>query len=254
MSFRPRVIPTLLLKGSGLVKTTAFKAPRYLGDPINIMKIFNDKEVDELILLDIRATPENRGPRLDFLSQVASECFMPLCYGGGVKTLQDIEQVLTLGFEKVAINTGASANPDLLTEGAAIFGSQSIVAAIDFRKGFLGRYETVTHCGTKGTGMNPVDAARKLEDAGAGEIFLNSIDRDGMMRGYDLPLIRKVAEAVRIPVIASGGCGSVADLGRAITEGKASAVAAGSFFVYQGVHRAVLVNVPSPQEMVGVFE
>lgn len=248
MSFRPRLIPTLLLKGAGLVKTTRFKDPVYLGDPINIIKIFNDKEVDELILLDIQATPESRGPRLDFLAQVASECFMPVCYGGGVSTLKEIEAVLALGFEKVAINTQALNRPNLLTEGASVFGSQSIVASIDYKRGLLGRYETFTHCGKKGSGLNPVEAAKRMESAGAGEIFLNSIDRDGMMQGYDLALTRKVAEAVSIPVIASGGAGSLEDLGKGITEGKASAVAAGSFFVFQGIHRAVLINVPTPHD------
>lgn len=240
----PRVIPVLLLKGSGLVKTVKFREPTYVGDPINAVKIFNEKEVDELTLLDISATPEGHAPPLKAVAEIASECFMPLCYGGGIRDVGTIETILGLGVEKVALNTAAADDPALVREAARAFGSQSIVVSIDVRKGLFGKYEACARGASRGLKEDPVSYARRMEDLGAGELLLTSVDRDGTLQGYDLELIRSVASAVTVPVIAAGGAGSVADLTRAVREAGASAAAAGSLFVFQGKHRAVLITYP----------
>ena len=246
---KTRVIPCLLLKGQGLVKTVQFRDPRYVGDPINAVRIFNEKGVDELILLDIKATVEQRGPQMKLISEIASECFMPLCYGGGVCKLEDIKEVLSLGVEKVAVNTSAVENNDLIRDAAQMFGSQSIVVAIDVKQNTQGNYEVFTHGATVGTKLDPVEYAKRMEGIGCGEIFLNSIDRDGAMRGYDIELIRRVSHAVSIPVIACGGAGRLSDFREAVALGGASAVSAGSFFVFHGKLRAVLITYPSEQEL-----
>lgn len=248
-----RVIPCLLLKGSGLVKTVRFKDPRYLGDPINIVRLFNDKEVDELVILDITATPEGRGPRMDLLATLTTECFMPLCYGGGVRTLDDMHALFSLGVEKVSLNTRALEDPALVTAAAERFGSQSVIVSMDVKRGLFGGQKVVVRAGKQKTGRDPVEYAVEMERRGAGELLLNSVDRDGTMEGYDLELIRRVTAAVSVPVVACGGAGSVADLGRAVNEGGASAAAAGSLFVYQGPHRAVLVNYPEPRALQALF-
>jgi imidazole glycerol-phosphate synthase subunit HisF len=248
-----RVIPCLLLRHGGLVKTVRFKDAKYLGDPINIVRIFNDKEVDELVLLDITATPEGRGPRFDMLAKITNECFMPLCYGGGVRTLADVRALFSLGVEKVAVNSYAAKDSSFITAAAEQFGSQSIIGSIDVRRNWRGKSEVVTHGGRQRTGKDAVEHAQELEARGAGELLLNSIDRDGTMKGYDLELIRQVASAVRVPVVACGGAGSVADLGRAVKEAGASAAAAGSLFVFQGRHRAVLINYPMARELRELF-
>ncbi|HEX5872965.1 MAG TPA: AglZ/HisF2 family acetamidino modification protein [Longimicrobium sp.] len=248
-----RVIPCLLLKGSGLVKTVRFKDPRYLGDPINIVRLFNDKEVDELVILDITATPEGRGPRMDLLATLTTECFMPLCYGGGVRTLDDMHALFSLGVEKVSLNTRALEDPALVTAAAERFGSQSVIVSIDVKRGMFGGQKVVVRAGKQRTGRDPVEFAVEMERRGAGELLLNSVDRDGTMEGYDLELIRRVTAAVSVPVVACGGAGSVADLGRAVNEGGAAAAAAGSLFVYQGPHRAVLVNYPEPRALQALF-
>lgn len=246
---RARIIPCLLLKNTGLVKTTKFKDPKYLGDPRNVVKIFNDKEADELVLLDITATLEANSPKFDLISEIASECFMPLAYGGGIRTVDEVKRLIGIGIEKVVINSSAVANPRLIEEIAKVIGSQSVVVSIDVKQSFISRrYEVYTHSGTKGTHLDPVFFAKQMEGAGAGEIFLNSIDRDGSMKGYDLDLIKKVVQAVRIPVVACGGAGNVRDLAEAIHVG-ASAASAGSMFVYQGKLKAVLISFPSPQEL-----
>ena len=250
---KTRVIPCLLLKGSGFYKTIKFKKPTYLGDPINILRIFNEKEVDEIMILDIGATPSNKGPNMAFLNDLASECFMPLGYGGGVTTIDQMRMLFQLGFEKVTLNTAAVEKPELVSEAAKRFGSQSIVVSIDVKNGMLGGYEVMTRCGAEKTGYNPADFAREMEQRGAGEILLNSIDRDGTMHGYDLALLKMVSAVVSVPLVACGGAGSVAHLREAIEQGGASAVAAGSFFVFQGKHRAVLINVPSPAELEAAF-
>jgi len=248
-----RVIPCLLLKGQGLVKTVKFKHPKYVGDPINAVKIFNDKEVDELIFLDIEATVEGRRPPIKLISEIASECFMPLSYGGGLNDLDDIKAIFNLGVEKVIINSYAVENPHFINEASKLYGNQSIVVAIDVRKNSAGKYEIFTRGGGKKTGLDPVQHAMEMERLGAGEIFLNSIDRDGTMEGYDIDLIKKVTESVSIPVIACGGAGKISDFVDAVKKGGASAAAIGSLFVFHGKHRAVLINYPEKEDWVGLF-
>jgi cyclase len=243
-----RVIPCLLLKGRGLVKTVRFMNPQYLGDPINAVKIFNDKKVDELIFLDILASREGSKPNLDLISDLAGECFMPFTYGGGVRDINTIEQLLKSGVEKVAINSFAVEDPTFIRTASRAFGSQSIIAAIDVKKNPWGRYDVYAYGGTRKTPWDAVEFAMLAEAIGAGEIFLNSIDRDGTMAGYDNELIQRVSAAVRIPVIASGGAGRIEDFGKAVQAG-ASAVAAGSFFVYQDKNQSFLINVPSREEL-----
>jgi imidazole glycerol-phosphate synthase subunit HisF len=250
---KTRVIPCLLLKGSGLVKTIRFKQPTYLGDPRNIVRIFNKKEVDELILLDIAATPEKRQPNFDLIAEIVSECFMPVCYGGGIRDLEDLRRLLAIGIEKIAINTYSVQEPEFIKKAAALSGSQSIVAAIDVKKNLRGRHEIYINHGQIKTALEPAAWAEKLQELGAGEIFLNSMDRDGTMKGYDLELIKKVTRAVDIPVIASGGAGQLSDLGKAVLEGGAAAVAAGSLFVFQGIHRAVLISYPEVSQLETLF-
>ena len=248
-----RVIPCLLLRGAGLVKTVRFKDPTYLGDPLNTLRIFNEREVDEVVVLDIQATRQGKEPNYPLIGEMASECFMPLTYGGGINTLAQAERVLQLGAEKVSFNTAAVEKPDLITDAARHFGSQSIVVSIDVKRAFLGGREVVTRAGTTKTSMDPVVFARRMESSGAGEVLLTSIDRDGTMSGYDLDLIREVSAALTIPLVACGGAGSVADLGSAVNHGGASAAAAGSLFVFQGPHRAVLISFPSRQDLDKVF-
>ena len=245
----PRVIPCLLLKDKGLVKTVKFKNPKYVGDPINAVRIFNEKEVDELIFLDITATIEKRPPPIDVISQISDECLMPLTFGGGISTVDQVKQVLNSGAEKVSINTSAVENPILIKEASENFGSQSIVVAIDVKKKLFGKYEVFTHDGTRGTGLDPVQFSQKMEEYGAGEILINSIDRDGTMQGYDINLIKLITTAVNIPVIACGGAGRVHDFSEALLTGGASAVAAGSLFVFYGKRRAVLINYPTKKEL-----
>jgi len=246
---KTRVIPCLLLRGQGLVKTTKFKDPKYVGDPINAIKIFNDKEVDELILLDIMASKEGRGPLFEVIKEVASECFMPLAYGGGLRTVEEVRKVLKLGVEKVVFNTTAWRDPQILKDASREFGAQAIVASVDVRRKLLGRYEVVVSGGAQGTGMDPVEYARRMEDAGAGELFLNSVDRDGTMKGYDLNLIESVVKAVSIPVVAAGGASSLDDFRLAAGSG-AAAVSAGAMFVFHGPHRAVLITYPSQADLI----
>lgn len=246
---RTRVIPCLLLRGAGLVKTCRFKDPKYVGDPINAIKIFNDKEVDELVLLDISASLEGRGPAYSVIEEVASECFMPLAYGGGIRTVDEARRILKLGVEKAVFNTTGWLDPSVLTAASREFGAQAVVASIDVRRKLFGRYEVFVEGGTRGTGVDPVEYARRMEAAGAGEILLTSIDRDGTMQGYELDLIARVTAAVGVPVIAAGGAGSVQDFRIAIQEGGADAVAAGAMFVFHGPHRAVLITYPSRAEL-----
>jgi len=245
---RPRVIPCLLLKNEGLVKTVKFKDPKYLGDPINIVRIFNDKEVDELIFLDITATVENRPPNFEILGKITSECFMPLGYGGGIRTLEDVRKLLAIGVEKIVLNTSAVENPSLIRAAADYAGSQAVVTSMDVKKTMFGKYEVYTRGGRKATGLDPVKFAVEMEKQGAGELFLNSIDRDGTMQGYDLELVRRVADSVTVPVVACGGAGNIQHLAEAIQAG-ASAAAAGSMFVFQGPLRGVLISYPAQQEL-----
>jgi cyclase len=244
-----RVIPCLLLKNRGLVKTTKFKDPIYLGDPINIVKIFNEKEVDELVLLDITATTEQRGPNFKVLSEIASECFMPVGYGGGIRTLDDAATLFNLGFEKIVVNSCAVDDPQFIEAAASRFGSQSVVVSIDVKKSLFGKYEVFTHSGSQRTRLESAEFARRVESMGAGEVILNSIDRDGTMSGYDMDLIKHVASCVKIPVVACGGAGKLSDFADAVNHGGASAVGAGSMFVFQGKHRAVLITYPAPEAL-----
>ena len=249
----PRVIPVLLLRGEGLVKGIRFKNYCYVGDPINAVRIFNEKEVDELFFLDITATRENRRPSLEFIQDIADECYMPFGVGGGIKTIDDIKAILYAGAEKVSINTAAVLNPHLITEASSLFGSQAVVVSIDYRTRKLGGLEVFTHSGTKGTKLDPVEWAARVAELGAGEILLNCIDRDGKMEGYDLRTISRVAETVNIPVIACGGAGTIEHLAKVVSEGNASAVAAGSMFIFHGRNRAVLINYPNSSELQKIF-
>ena len=241
----PRMIPCLLLKGEGLYKTTKFRDPVYLGDPLNIVRIFNDKEVDELCVLDITATRETRGPRFDFLAELSSECFMPLSYGGGITSLDDCKRLFAIGLEKIILNTALYTVPGLLENAAAQFGTQSVVASIDVKKHLLGSYQVWSHCGTVNTKRDPVSVAMEAEQRGAGEILLNSIDRDGTMTGYDEKLVSMVAGAVSIPVIACGGAQSLENMVDLVKRTPVSAVAAGALFVFYGPLRGVLINPPT---------
>jgi len=249
----PRVIPCLLLRGAGLVKTVRFSNPKYVGDIINAVKIFNDKEVDEIVVLDIDAHCREGSIQWNLLAQVASECFMPMCYGGGVRTTDEIKRLFGLGIEKVSINTAAVENPKLIEDAARLFGNQSIVAAVDVRRTLLGAYSVHSHGGNRKTDLDLVSYVRELERRGAGELFLNSMDRDGTQSGYDLKLIAMVAGAVNVPVIASGGAGGLEHFADAVQKGGASAVAAGSLFVFHGRHRAVLITYPERALLDGLF-
>jgi len=246
---RTRVIPCLLLKGDGLVKTTKFRDPVYVGDPINAIRIFNDKGVDELVFLDITASLEGRGPRLDMIRDFASECFMPVGYGGGIRHLEDARAVLSLGIEKIIVNTSALRNPALVTEISNEFGAQATVVCMDVVKKFIGGHEVASAAGRRKTGIKPLEHAVRMVELGAGEIIVNSVDRDGTQSGYDIPLIRSIADGVSVPVVALGGAGSSDDFKAAVTDGHASAVAAGSMFVFHGRHRAVLISYPSRAEL-----
>ncbi len=253
MSYRPRVIPTLLLSARGLVKTVKFDSRSYVGDPMNAVKIYNDAEADELIFLDIDATKEQRLPPADLVCQISDEAFMPFTIGGGIRTLADVKAMLSLGAEKVAINTAMFETPALVTEAAGVYGSQAIVVSIDARREPDGTYEVHTRGATRATGLSAVDAARQAEAAGAGEILIMSIDRDGTRSGFDLELVRQVSAAVGVPVIACGGAGAYEELPDPVFQAGASAVAAGSLFVYVGRKRGVLINYPEQEELSQLF-
>jgi len=245
---RPRIIPCLLIRKKGLVKTVKFGTGKYVGDPINAVKIFNEKEADELIVLDIDATANGAEPDFALIQKLAAECRMPLCYGGGVKTVEQAKRIIGLGVEKVAISSAALADPKLITAIAAEIGSQSVVVVLDVKKSLFGKYEVYTHNGQKGTGRSPVDLARLAEDAGAGEIVLNSIDLDGQMKGYDVDLAKKVREAIKLPMSVLGGAGSLDDIGKLIRGCGVVGASAGSLFVFKGSYRAVLINYPTVVE------
>jgi imidazole glycerol-phosphate synthase subunit HisF len=247
---RIRVIPVLLIKGDGLVKSRKFKNSRYVGDPINAVRIFNDKEVDELSLLDISATKEKRGPNIKKIAEIAGEAFMPLSYGGGITKLEEVKEILFYGIEKVIINKAAVKTPELIGQVAERFGAQSVVVSIDVKKNFFGKYKVYTENGTLDTGLDPVTFAKNCQERGAGEILLNAIDRDGTYEGYDLGITKLVTAAVTIPVIAVGGAGSVEHFKQGVDAG-ASAVAAGSMFVFQRPHNAVLISYPTQPELKG---
>lgn len=237
---RRRVIPSLLLRGNGLVKSIRFGKETYIGDPINAIRIFNDKEVDELVLFDITATDVNK-INYELLSRLNKEAFMPLAYGGGIQTLDDVKRIITLGYEKVILNSAAIRDPRLIEDTAKICGSQSAVVCIDVKRSIWGKYKVFQHTTQKLLGMDPVSWAQKVEQLGAGEIILYNVDRDGTMSGYDVNLIKQVASEVAIPVVALGGARNKEDFSAALAAG-ADAVSAGSMFVYYGPHKAVLIS------------
>lgn len=249
----PRLIPVLLLQRNGLYKTRKFKEPRYVGDPINAVRIFNEKEVDELVFLDIEASKVSSGPSFDAIGALACECFMPLCYGGGVSSLRDIERILRLGVEKVAINTAIHRNPGFVAEAVKEFGGSTVVASIDYRRTFTGRAVVYVRGGTQNTKRALDDYILSAESLGVGEILLNSIDCDGSQTGYDLATVSRVTGNLSVPLVACGGASSLLDMRRVVEEGGANAAAAGSLFVFIGRHRAVLINYPSQDEILKVF-
>jgi cyclase len=241
---RTRVIPLLLLRCESLVKTVRFGRYTYVGDPSNTVRIFNELEVDELIFLDIAASLQKRGPNLKILADIANECFMPLGYGGGICSLDQAKAVFDIGFEKISINTHAVDNPTLIGEIANQYGSQAVIASIDVKKGLFGDQTVWTLSGRRNIRRDPVEWAKELERAGAGEILLTSIDHEGTWEGFDLKLVKSVADAVSIPVIAHGGAGTIEHIGQAVKDGNASAVALGSMVVFQKKEMGVLVNYP----------
>ena len=246
---QPRIIPCLLVKNGGLVKTVNFDKPKYVGDPINAVKIFNEKEVDELIVLDIDASVQNREPDYRMIRNLATECRMPLCYGGGIKTVEQVERIISLGVEKAAICSAAVSDPRFIAHAAEVVGSQSVVIVLDVRKKRFGhRYEMHTHNGIKATGCDPILFAKEMESLGAGEIVINSIDRDGVMKGYDMELVRLIRSAVSLPVTVLGGAGSLTDIAALFRAFGIIGAAAGSLFVFKGIYRAVLINYPNHSE------
>ena len=249
----PRVIPCLLLKDLGLVKGINFNKHKYVGDPINAVRIFSEKEADELIFLDISASKNKRIISLEFIEKIADECFMPFAVGGGIRTVEQIRQILYAGAEKVCINSAAVENPLLIKEASERFGVQSVIASIDVKRGLFGKSRVYIQNGRKKTQYEPVAFAKKMEAMGAGEILIHSINHEGLMDGYDLDLIKSVSDAVGIPVIAGGGAGTIDDFQTAVNKGNASAVCAGSMFVFYGPKRAVLITFPKRKDLEGIF-
>jgi len=245
----PRIIPCLLVHKKGLVKTTKFKDPKYVGDPINAVKIFNEKEVDELIVVDIDASILGSEPDYKMIENLATECRMPLCYGGGIKTVEQAHRIFSLGVEKIAVSSAAVENRSLIASMAERVGNQSVVVVMDIKKRTLsGNYEIYTYNGKRATGKNPVEFSIEMEKLGAGEIVINSIDNDGVMKGYDLSLIKKIRDAVSIPLTVIGGAGTLDDIGELIKHHGIIGAAAGSLFVFKGKYRAVLISYPTTVE------
>lgn len=245
---RPRIIPSLLIQDNGLVKTVNFKNPKYVGDPINAVRIFNEKEVDELAIFDIDATAKGLEPNYSLIERIANQSRMPLCYGGGVKTIEQAQKIFGLGIEKIALSSAVLQNPQLITEIAERVGSQSVIIVLDVKKKLFGGYEVYTHNGKKSTGINPFKFAEEAQRLGAGEIVINSIDQDGVMKGYDMGLIDKVREQISLPLTVLGGAGSLSDIKQVIDKHGIIGVAAGSLFVFKGVYKAVLINYPTFEE------
>ena len=243
-----RVIPCLLLQNDGIVKSIKFKDHKYIGDPINSVRLFNEKEVDELVFLDISARPNKKGPNFKLLTKIASEAFMPFSYGGGIRDLDDAKKLFSIGLEKLIFNTISFESPEIISQTAKIFGSSAVVASVDVKRSLLGKYSVLPMEGLKNTGVKAIDYVKHLEQLGAGEIILNSIDRDGTMKGYDLKLIHDISCSVSIPIVSVGGAGNLKHFNEAILSG-ASAVGAGSIFVYYGKHRAVLITYPPHSEI-----
>jgi len=247
--FRPRIIPVLLLKNKTLVKSEKFKKFRYIGDAINAVRIFNELKADELVFLDIEATSEKRTVSLDFVKAVGEEANMPFSVGGGIRTVEHIKQIIAAGAEKVIIGTYAVENPDFIKQASETFGSSTIVVCVDVKKTLLGKQKVWITNAQKRTKYTPVDFANLMEEKGAGELIIQSIDNDGIMNGYDLDLIKTIAESVKIPVIALGGAGDLSHLKQAYKEAYASALAAGSLFVFKGGNKGVLINYPEKTDL-----
>jgi len=252
---RPRIIPCLLIQDGGLVKTVKFKNPKYVGDPINAVKIFNEKEADELIILDIDATVRGTEPDYKKISYLAAECRMPLCYGGGIQTAAQAKRIISLGVEKIAISAAALADPSIISQIACEIGQQSVVVALDVKQRMLGRtYDVWTHNATRNTRRDALAFALEAEKLGAGEILINAIDHDGLMKGYDLTLANRMRQALRIPLTVLGGAGSLQDMGKLVSTCGIVGVAAGSFFVFKGAYRAVLISYPTMAQKNGLFD
>lgn len=252
---RTRVMPCLLLKGEGLVKTVKFKNEIYIGDAINSARIFNQKEVDELILIDIGATTNNKGIQFPLIEQIISECFMPICYGGGVKTLDDFKKLFFSGVEKVSVSSLIFQNPSVVKEAISIFGSQSILATFDVKKTlFSNKYKVFTHSGNKYTKYTIEEAIQLANEIGVGEIIVNNIDKEGTWQGFDINLISQAVACTEVPVVALGGAGSISDISKVVKEGNASAVALGSMSVFQSKGMGVLIKFPKLKELQAVLE
>jgi cyclase len=248
-----RIIPCLLLHKGGLYKTEKFKKPTYIGDPINAIKIFNEKEVDELMFIDIDATVQNKEPDYSMIENIASECFMPLCYGGGIKSIDHMKKIYSLGVEKLSLSSQAVLNPKLISEAANLFGNQSIVVTVDVKKDFFNNKKVFINNGKKNTKLNPVDFVKQIEEFGVGEIIINSIDNDGVMKGYDIELLKEVKSNAKVPIIALGGAGKLEHIEEAFKVAKVDAVACGSMFVYKGPLKGVLINYPSHNEIINIL-
>ena len=244
---RKRIIPVLLLKGQGLVKTRKFGSPTYLGDPINTVRIFNDMEVDEIVLLDITASPQRQPPQIDLLKEISAEALFPLAYGGGVTDLDAATQIIESGFERIVVNTACATHPEFVARMCRELGSSTVVGSMDVKSRWLRGESVFVSSGRMAVKSSTLDWAKRLEELGVGEIMVNAIERDGEMNGYDLDLIRRVSEAVSVPVIACGGAQSFRDLGTAFSAG-ASAAAGGAVFVFKGKHRGVLIQYPRPSD------
>lgn len=251
---RPRIIPSLLIHDNGLVKTVNFKNPKYVGDPINAVKIFNEKAVDELVVFDIDATVLGKEPNYSLIERLASQSMMPLCYGGGVKTVEQAQRIFSLGIEKIALSSAVLQNPKLITEISDRVGAQSVIVVLDVKKKLLGGYEVYTHNGKKATGINPFKFAEDAQKLGAGEIVINSIDKDGIMKGYDLDVIAKIREKISLPMTVLGGAGALEDIEKVIDQHGLIGVAAGSLFVFKGPYKAVLINYPTQLEKNKIFK
>jgi cyclase len=252
--YRPRIIPVLLLQNKGLVKSVNFKNHRYIGDPINAVRIFNDLKADELVFIDILATKENRTISVDFVKNVGEEANMPFSAGGGIKTLEDIRKIIEDGAEKVILNSIAGENPGFVKEAADAFGSSTITVCIDVKKDFLGNEKVWIKAGSKSLASNPVQYARQMEDNGAGELIIQSIERDGTMEGYDINLIKKIAESVTIPVVSLGGAGKWEHIIELNSLVSLNGLAAGSLFIYHGERNAILVNYPERESILQLFK
>jgi cyclase len=249
-----RLIPCLLLHKGGLYKTEKFKKPTYIGDPINAIKIFNEKEVDELMFLDIDASFLGNEPPYRMIEDIAGECFMPLCYGGGVKNVQQMKKIFSIGVEKISISSQAVLNPAIVSEAANIFGKQSVIVSVDIKKDFWGKKKIYIYNGKKNTNLHPIEFIRHIENMGAGEIVVNSIDHDGVMNGFDIDLLKDIKDVIKVPVIALGGAGNLNHIKEVFEKSNVDAVACGSLFVYKGPLKGVLINYPTNQKIKELLE